>query len=281
MTPVTTTTAEDGTVFRDLNHNGRLDPYEDSRLTPQERTEDLLGRLSVAEKVGLMFQTVIEAGPDGTLLDRPGQISKTSTQEVVLDKCVNHFNVHALGNARQAARWNNALQALAETSPHGIPITVSTDPRHAFVENSGVSFAASTFSQWPETLGLAAIDDLDTIRQFAEIARAEYVAVGIWAALHPQIDLATEPRWGRQAGTFGHDAHRVSEYVAAYLAGFQGDELGPTSVACVTKHFPGGGPQLDGEDPHFPYGREQVYPGGQFDYHLEPFRAAVAAGTAG
>jgi len=49
----------------------------------------------------------------------------------------------------------------------------------------------------------------------------------------------------------------------------------------VTKHFPGGGPQLDGEDPHFPYGREQVYPGGQFEYHLEPFRAAIAAGTAG
>jgi len=197
VTPVTAATAEDGTTFRDLNHNGRLDPYEDPRLTPQERTEDLLCRLSLAEKVGLMFQTVIEAGPDGTLLDRPGQISKSGTRAVVLDKHLSHFNVHALGTARQAARWNNALQALAETSPHGIPITVSTDPRHAFVENSGVSFAASTFSQWPETLGLAAIDDLDTIRQFAKIARAEYVAVGIRAALHPQIDLATEPRWGR------------------------------------------------------------------------------------
>jgi len=144
-----------------------------------------------------------------------------------------------------------------------------------------VSFAASSFSQWPETLGLAAVDDLELIRRFADIARQEYVAVGIRAALHPQIDLATEPRWGRQAGTFGHDAHRVSEYVTAYLQGFQGDTLGPDSVACVTKHFPGGGPQRDGEDPHFPYGREQVYPGGQFDYHLEPFRAAVAAGTAG
>ena len=47
----------------------------------------------------------------------------------------------------------------------------------------------------------------------------------------------------------------------------------------MTKHFPGGGPQLDGEDPHFPYGREQVYPGGQFDYHLKPFLAAIEAGT--
>jgi beta-glucosidase len=50
-------------------------------------------------------------------------------------------------------------------------------------------------------------------------------------------------------------------------------------VAAVTKHFPGGGPQKGGEDPHFAYGREQVYPGGQIDYHLKPFRAAIAAGT--
>ena len=49
----------------------------------------------------------------------------------------------------------------------------------------------------------------------------------------------------------------------------------------MTKHFPGGGPQQDGEDAHFPYGREQVYPGGMFDLHLAPFRAAIAHGTAG
>ena len=47
----------------------------------------------------------------------------------------------------------------------------------------------------------------------------------------------------------------------------------------MIKHFPGGGPQLDGEDPHFAYGREQVYPGGRFDLHLTPFGAAFAAGT--
>ncbi|MFM9726464.1 glycoside hydrolase family 3 protein, partial [Streptomyces scabiei] len=75
---------------------------------------------------------------------------------------------------------------------------------------------------------------------------------------------------GRQAQTLGQDAARVAEFTAAYLQGFQGDELGPDSVACTTKHFPGGGPQKDGEDAHFPYGREQVYPGGMFEYHLEP-----------
>lgn len=280
MTPASFLHAPDGTRFRDLNGNGVMDPYEDPRLSAEERTSDLLGRLSLAEKCGLLFQTVIEVGDEGELLETPGRISKSATTEVVVGKNMTHFNVHAIRTARQAAEWNNRLQALAETTPHGVPVTISTDPRHAFVENTGVAFSAGPFSQWPEGLGLAALDDVETVREFAEIARREYRAVGIRAALHPQIDLATEPRWGRQAQTFGQDAARVSEFTAAYLAGFQGDRLGPDSVACTTKHFPGGGPQLDGEDAHFPYGREQVYPGGMFDYHLEPFREAIRRGTA-
>ncbi|AMB17207.1 glycoside hydrolase family 3 protein [Microbacterium sp. XT11] len=267
-------------VWRDLNGNGRLDPYEDPRLTPAERTADLLGRLSLEEKVGLMFHTVIEAGPGGELLETPGALSKSPTSTVVLGKHMNHFNVHALGPARDAARWANALQRLAAQTPHGIPVTISTDPRHGFFENEGTSFAAGSFSQWPEPLGLAALDD-DDIREFADIARREYLAVGIRMALHPQVDLATEPRWGRQLHTFGSDPERTSRALAAYIEGFQGADLGPESVACVTKHFPGAGPQKDGEDAHFPYGREQVYPGGAFDLHLEPFRTAIAAGTAG
>ncbi|MDZ8201211.1 glycoside hydrolase family 3 N-terminal domain-containing protein [Microbacterium sp. SSW1-59] len=277
----TFSTAPDGTRFRDLNGNGVMDPYEDPRLSAAERTDDLVGRLSLEEKAGLMFQTVIELGEDGGLLETPGAISKSPTSTVILGKGMNHFNVHHISTARAGARWSNNLQRLAEQTPHGIPVTISTDPRHAFVENSGVAFSAGPFSQWPEPMGLAALDDLDVIRSFADIARREYCAVGIRAALHPQIDLPTEPRWGRQAQTFGYDADRVSQITAAYLEGFQGDALGPDSVACTTKHFPGGGPQRDGEDAHFPYGREQDYPGGMFEYHLAPFREAIRRGTAG
>ena len=117
------------------------------------------------------------------------------------------------------------------------------------------------------------------MRRYADIARQEYLAAGIRVALHPQIDLATEPRWARIGMTFGEDADLTSTLVTAYIRGFQGERLGSSSVATMTKHFPGGGPQKDGEDPHFAYGREQVYPGGRIDYHLQPFRAAIAAGT--
>ena len=84
-------------------------------------------------------------------------------------------------------------------------------------------------------------------------------------------DLATEPRWARNNGTFGEDAHLSAIMTKAYVLGFQGDSLDKNGVACMTKHFSGGGPQEDGEDAHFPYGKNQVYPGGNFDYHLIPF----------
>ena len=273
-------TSPDGVEYRDLNRNGRMDPFEDPRLSVEERVADLLPRLSLEEKAGLMFHTVIEAGADGTVKEAPGAISKSPTSEVVLRKHLTHFNVHALDDARMAARWHNALQAIAEQAPHGIPVTVSTDPRHAFIENAGASFAAKAFSQWPEALGLAALRDEDLVRRFGDVARQEYVAVGIRMALHPTLDLATEPRWARQSGTFGQDPDLVTRLGVAYLKGFQQDTLGPDSVACVSKHFPGGGPQKDGEDAHFPYGREQVYPGGRFEDHLRPFPAVIEAGTA-
>ncbi len=273
--------SEDGIRYRDLNGNGVMDVYEDPRRSPRERVDDLVERLSLPEKIGLMFQTVIEVGPEGSLLETPGKISKSGTSDVVVGKHLTHFNLHGLTSAREAARWNNALQRLAASTPHGIPVTISTDPRHAFTENSGASFAAGPFSQWPDGLGLAAIDDPDTMRRFARIAREEYRAVGIRCALHPQVDLATEPRWCRQLQTLGSSPEKVAAHTAAYLEGFQGEELGERSVSCVTKHFPGGGPQKDGEDAHFPYGREQVYPTDAFERHLAPFQTAIAHGTAG
>ena len=276
---VKTLTAPDGTAFRDLDHDGAMAPFEDPRRTPDQRAEDLAGRLSLEEKAGLLFHTIIEVGPQGTLMEGDGTIARSSTGDVVSSRLVNHVNVHALPSARESAQWSNALQELAATTPHSIPVTVSTDPRHSFSANPGAAFAAGAMSEWPEPLGLAALRDPERIREFADIARQEYLAVGIRSSLHPQIDLTTEPRWGRQFHSFGNDAAFVADVAAAYIDGFQRrPELGPDSVATMAKHFPGGGPQRDGEDPHFPYGREQVYPGGRFEEHLVPFRRAIEAG---
>lgn len=267
-------------AFRDLNKNGRLDPYEDPRRPIEERVEDLLGQMTLEEKAGQMFHTFVPVNPDDPTLEGPGMFGGPAVADLLLRRHMTHFNVARIASARQTAEWYNRLQKLAEGTRLGIPVTIASDPRHAFTRN--VAFGAMTggFSQWPEPIGLAAIGDPALVQEFADIARQEYLAVGIRTALHPMADLATEPRWGRINGTFGEDAALAAQLVYAYIRGFQGETLGPHSVACMTKHFPGGGPQKDGEDPHFPEGKEQVYPGNNFDYHLIPFEAAFRAGTA-
>jgi beta-glucosidase len=227
-----------------------------------------------------MFQPPIGIGPEGELLEGPSPFGGEGATRLVVDRRLNHFNIYSAPDARRLAEWQNSLQRLAETTRLGIPVTISSDPRHSFDENAVVSWSSGSFSQWPEPIGLAATRDEELVRGFGEIARQEYRAVGIHLALHPMADVATEPRWARIGGTFGEDFELVGRLAAAYVRGFQGDELGPASVACMLKHFPGGGPQADGEDPHFPYGKDQVYPGGRFDDHLGPFETVIAAGTA-
>lgn len=254
-------------------------PWLDASLPVAERVELLLAEMTLEEKAGLFFQTMIAMGEDGALSEGDEVFGIASNREYVAGRHLNHFNL--LGVAPKAghiAAWHNRLQEVAASTRLGIPVSISTDPRHSFSENPGAAIFAGPFSQWPEPLGLAATRDADLVERFADIARQEYTAVGIRVALHPQVDLATEPRWARQLQTFGEDADLAGELGAAYVRGFQGASFGPGSVSTMTKHFPGGGPQKDGEDPHFDYGREQVYPGGRFELHLKPFKAIFAAG---
>ncbi|MEB3371727.1 glycoside hydrolase family 3 protein [Saccharopolyspora mangrovi] len=257
----------------------RAPDYLDPALTVEERVADLLERMTLEEKAGLMFHQMVEIGEGGALAGASSQYRLPPTLEMIGQNHLTHFNVVGSADPATMARWHNRLQEAAAATRLGIPVTLSTDPRHAFTDNPGTSFTAGYFSQWPEPLGLAAIGDERTVREFADIARQEYLAVGIRVALHPQVDLATEPRWARINGTFGEDVGLTCRMLAAYIRGFQTDRLGPSSVATMTKHFPGGGPQKDGEDAHFPYGREQVYPGNNFEHHLRPFEAAFEAGT--
>jgi beta-glucosidase len=258
-----------------------IDPtFRDPALPVEERVNNLLGQMTLEEKAGLFFHTMITIGQDGELAEANPMFGIPSTVELVAARAMTHFNVFgAADSAAQMAGWHNKLQELAASSRLGIPVTLSTDPRHSFTENPGTAMLAGPFSQWPEPLGLAAIGDAELVEHFGDIARQEYTAVGLRVALHPQIDLATEPRWSRQVATFGEDAELTGKLAAAYIRGFQGATLGGDSVATMTKHFPGGGPQKDGEDPHFAYGREQVYPGDNFEHHLKPFEAAFDAGT--
>lgn len=254
--------------------------YLDRHLPVADRVEILLAQMTLEEKAGLFFQTMITMGEDGSLAEADPAFGLPSNVEYVEARLMNHFNIlQAASTPAAMAEWHNRLQELAAGTRLGIPVTISTDPRHSYSDNPLAGLLTGAFSTWPETLGLAAIRDEELVEQFGDIARQEYTAVGIRVSLHPQVDLATEPRWSRQLATFGEDPELTSRLGSAYVRGFQGAEFGEDSVSTMTKHFPGGGPQLDGEDPHFAYGREQVYPGGAFETHLKPFEAAFEAGT--
>ena len=195
-----------GLRFRDLNRNGQLDPYEDWRLTPAARARDLVSQMTLEEKAGAMMHgTARSGGPMGGA--GVGTAYDTAANRALIDGAkVNSMITRLGGDPATLAAQDNALQQLAEGTRLGIPLTISTDPRHHFQYVLGATVTAGKFSQWPEALGLAAIGDAALVRRFGDIARQEYRAVGIQMALSPQADLSTEPRWARTPGTFGEDA---------------------------------------------------------------------------
>ncbi len=153
--PTAARLTEGGFAFRDLNKNGKLDIYEDSRRPIDERVEDLLSQMTLEEKAGLMFHTITGVAEDDSLAPPSDGFGGTTAAELVDTRMMNHFNVHALPRPRLAAEWHNRLQALAESTRLGIPVTLSSDPRHAFSNNPATNFPLArsrngpSRSAWP------------------------------------------------------------------------------------------------------------------------------------
>lgn len=302
-----------GLQFKDLNKNKKLDAYEDWRLPVEARVKDLVSQMTLEEKVGFMLISTTRMGGDQVFgagvqaggpqspitesfneedlvqntnmftrkpLSSPN-LSAAGTTKGVLKFNLRHFILRANAAPAVMAKWSNNLQALCETSRLGIPAIVASNPRnHVTTDASvGLSVGVTAFSKWPGELGLAAMRDFTLTRKFAQTAAEEWRAVGLRKGYMYMADLATEPRWQRVEGTFGEDADLASNMIKEIVLGFQGTKLSNTSIAMTTKHFPGGGPQVEGQDSHFDWGKFAHYPGGMFDFHLKPFKAAIAAGT--
>ena len=267
----------DEKIFRDLNKNNKLDIYEDHRLNSNIRADDLINQMYLEEKVGQMFHPPFTLNADlpmfiYELLIRGGKLPESQ----ILFKNISHFNLYGNPSPEELAIKINKFQRIASRTRLGIPITISSDPIHEVPKGGGVaSFSVDGFSKWPSQLGFAATNNPSIVKKFGEIAKQEYLAVGIRTALHPMSDLATEPRWARNFGTFGSNADLSNKMTLAYMNGFQGNEINNQSVHTMVKHFPGGGPQENGLDPHLFSGRNQIYPGNNFDYHLIPFISAI------
>lgn len=265
--------AKDGLQFKDLNRNGKLDAYEDWRLDAATRAQNLVSQMTLEEKAGVMMHGTVVTNTAGTSIDL------AVMRPLVTQNLVNTYITRMAADAGTLAIEYNKLQALAEETRLAIPVSMSSDPRNHFQYTVGQSVTAGSFSQWPEPLGMAAINDPALTRRFGDIARQEYRAVGLTVALSPMADLATEPRCARVFGTFGEDVDIVGAQVQAYIEGFQngGDGIKADSVVAVVKHWAGYGAAKDGWDSHNPYGKFMTFPGGNFANHLRAFDGAFAA----
>ncbi len=148
----------DGFTFRDLNKNGKLDVYEDSRQPVEARIKDLLSQMTIEEKAGMMFINGARVNDDGSIEDKPGKgmfAFAPNAMVLMRDKKMNHFNLWAIPSVDMLAKWYDSMQKYAEDSTRlGIPITIASDPRSHFTKNV-FAMSAASFSQWCEPLGFA------------------------------------------------------------------------------------------------------------------------------
>ena len=269
----------DGLTFKDLDRNGKLDPYEDWRLPADVRVADLVQRMNLEELAGLMVHGTLPSSGPLAPLGVGKEYDLVKVRQFIEENHINAFITRLNGSAEFFAKQNNEVQAIAESSRWGIPVTISSDPRHHFEQVLGATMQDRAFSMWPEPLGFAALNDAELTRRFGDVVRQEYEAVGIRESLAPQADLATEPRWARANGTFGEDADIAKRMVESYVAGIQNgtDGLNTGSVVAVVKHWAGYGAAKGGWDGHNYYGRYADFSGHNFPQHLIPFTGAFAA----
>ena len=297
-----------GYAYKDMNRNGELDPYEDWRLPMEKRIDDIVGRMTLEEKVGLMFHPnmavnesgVVKydltpeekdairkaeeeryAGPIGPGGQNAGamamgQMRRTATAKSYIEeknfRCILNNGV---APADKFANWSNGMQKVAEASRLAVPIMFSSDPRHSAKLGGHVSGTQyfSHITNGEGQVGITAGGDTEMMRRFGEIMAEEFRAVGLHMFLGPQIDVITEPRWSRNMGCFSESAELTAEMTAALIEGAQGEDVGPGKILVHLKHWPGSGPHLGGS------GRWLVYPGNNQEYHYLPWKKGIEKGA--
>ncbi|GGL09106.1 exo-beta-d-1,3/1,6-glucosidase [Mangrovihabitans endophyticus] len=194
-------------------------PYRDAGLSVEERVADLLGRMTLPEKVGQMLQ-----------LDSRGDV-----KEIVTEKLAGSI-LHT-----SPPRMLEAIDLVAKTRL-GIPLITAEDCIH------GHSFwpGATIF---PTQLAMAASWDVGLLERVARATAVEVAATGIHWTFSPVLCIARDLRWGRVNETFGEDPYLIGELAAAMVRGYQGRGLtDPSAILATAKHFAGYSETQGGRD---------------------------------
>jgi beta-glucosidase len=220
-------------------------PYQDRELSVERRTQDLMARMSLEEKVGQLVQA------DG----------RKQAAEQVRERRVGSF-LHILGAPTVE------LQKLAEKTGHGIPILFGIDAIHGH----GFWEGATVF---PTQLGISCSWNPELLELMGRITAREMLATGLHWTFSPVLCLARDMRWGRVGETFGEDPHLLGVLGSALVRGYQGKSLSdPDSVIACAKHFAGYSETVGGRDAS----EAEISERKLRTYFLPPFQEMVKAG---
>lgn len=253
---------KDGFAFKDLANTGELLPYEDWRLTPEERADDLARRLSIEQVAGLMCFSAHQM-----FVERDVNEEQKTFLDQHLRSILNSCGMTGIPDEVQIG-WANAMQSYVEGKEFGIPCYIASDPRNG-----------NGTSDWPGNLGLAATFDPELAKTAAESISEELRDLGVACFLAPQVDISSEPRWFRNSGTFGEDPALSRDMVREFCDGLQstygpnGEDLGwgKDSVTAMVKHWTGEGASEGGREAHLDGGKYAVYPNSNFEALMIPF----------
>ncbi|MCK5564923.1 MAG: glycoside hydrolase family 3 C-terminal domain-containing protein [Planctomycetes bacterium] len=207
--------------------------YLNPDMPVKRRTEDILSRMSLEEKVAQMVCVWNDAPK--TLIDENGdfdfQKAKISFKHGLgqVARPGTHFDGKTPG---QTAELTNTIQKFfVENSRLGIPVVFHAECLHGLAARE-----ATCFSQ---PIGLAATFDPELLFRLYAMTAKEARLCGVHQALTPVVDVAREPRWGRVEETYGEDPYLVSRMGVAAVKGFQGDATfaDKKHVIATLKHF--------------------------------------------
>lgn len=263
----------DGYRFKDLNDNGVLDAYEDWRLSPQERAENLLSLMTAEQKAAQMVHLTLVTQKDSWF--NKNNVGFALVYEYIFepeeeeDEEESDETQTPISSARNAAMRTNEIQELSESSELGIPVIFSMDTE------AGAAFVKDA-TYLPDEINQGAAGDAELVTRLNEVLKEELMAVGVRMALSPDADLITDPRWGRNQECYSEDVETVETMIAAAVKALQGENgLDENSVMATVKHFPGAGAQTNGVD-----GSPLTISEDSIDLHLAGFKAAIDAGVA-
>jgi len=238
--------------------------YQDASRPIPERVEDLLARMSLAEKIGQM-----------TLIEK-NSLGEGDVAEYYLGGVLSGGGGSPRDNAPEG--WLEMVRAFQEealTTPLAIPIIYGVDAVHGHNNVPGAVI-------FPHNVGLGATRNADLVSQIARVTAVEVAATGIFWNYAPTVAVPQDIRWGRIYEGFAEQTDLVSELGAAYVAGLQGDDLtAETAVLATPKHFVGDGGTTWGSSTTYQIdqGVTEVDEETLRAIHLPPYQAAIDAGA--